>query len=106
MRHLLLLAVLAIPSLLPAQGQSGRHFLRTQRAPVTAAADATQVTDAAVRSQRVEPLRRLRSGRAWSAFHFSRRPVTPAAGAAATTVEASAARGTTRRSPFWGRRIR
>ncbi len=103
MRQLLILAVLALPTLLTAQGQSGRHFHRTPRAPVTAPASSAVDASSGTTSHRVEPLRRLRSGRAWSLYHYSRRPITPATGT--PVVEASATKEV-RRTTFWGRRLR
>jgi hypothetical protein len=106
MRQLLLLAILALPTLLTAQGQSGRHFHRSPRAPATAAATPTVEATAGV-GHRVEPLRRLRSGRAWSSFHYSRRPLTPATGSTApSATDASASTAAVRRTPMWGRSLR
>lgn len=106
------LAVLAVLFLLPASlfaQQSGRHFHRPSRTPTTAAAT-TQPAEAAARTtetQRVAPMRKLRSGRAWSSWHYSRLPQSPATGAQKPSVtDASASRTAPRRSAFWGRVLR
>ncbi|MFO1076507.1 MAG: hypothetical protein U1E73_02140 [Planctomycetota bacterium] len=87
---------------LTAQQQSGRHFQRPSRTVATPAT-APVVEAAAKTAVRVEPLRRLRSGRAWSTHHFSRRaePTAPRTNA----VEASQRPGV-RRSAVWGRHLR
>ena len=108
MRHLLLVATIALSSLVPAQSQSGRHFARTPRTPATAPATPSRAAaeaSAGTVTPRTEPLRRLHSGRVWSAWHFSRRPVTPAMGTDIGAAEASANRDV-RRTTFWGRKLR
>lgn len=105
MRLATILCATLLATALSAQ-QTGRHFQRPERTVATPAA--SPVVDATAKSDtRVEPLRRLRSGRAWSAHHFSRRPdatpaATPPTGAA---VDASKP-PETRRTAFWGRRVR
>lgn len=104
MRNLLLAAVLMLPGALAAQ--SGRHYLRTPRTPVTPAATpapAAVVDASAAPQRRIEPLRRLRSGRAWSLFHFARRPLLLTA--TVTAADASA-RPELRRTMLWGRSVR
>jgi hypothetical protein len=104
MRTILILAALALlPACLSAQ-QSGRHFHRPIRTQATAAVT-NQATDAAATtsSQRTEPMRKLRSGRAWSSYHFSRLPQSPATAASPGVIDASSTRSTVRRSSFWGR---
>ncbi len=103
MRNLFLIAVLALPSALLAQSPSGRHFVRPSRQPVTPAA-APVVEASSGSTARVEPVRRLHSGRSWSAFHFSRRPLTPAP-ASSQPVDA-AAKSPVRRTAMWGRVVR
>ncbi|MCA8976893.1 MAG: hypothetical protein KDC98_19375 [Planctomycetes bacterium] len=102
---LVMTAILAIPVFLSAQsptsGQSGRAFLRPSRMPATAASSPATATDAGV-TVSVQPLRRLRSGRAWSRFHFSRTPTAVPTTIAA--VDASAgAKPQPVRTRYWGR---
>ncbi len=107
MHRLILIALLALPSALLAQSPSGRHFHRPSRQPATPAASpaSTAATEASTNAAaRVEPLRKLRSGRAWSAFHFSRRPITPGEGAVKPVDAASKA--PVRRTVMWGRVVR
>ncbi len=101
MRPWFLFVLLALTASLSAQ--SGRTFRRATRTPTTPAASSV-VEAAASRSARTEPLRRLRSGRAWSVHHFSRRPAETAANTA-TPVDASS-RAALRRTPMWGRLVR
>lgn len=109
MRAFVTLAVLFLASASLCAQQSGRHFHRPSRTPATAAA-AAQPTDAAARTaetQRVAPMRKLRSGRAWSSYHYGRLPQTPATGAQKPAVtDASSSRTAPRRSTFWGRVLR
>lgn len=73
MRHLLLLVLFALPAGLAAQEQSGRHFQRAPRTVPTPAASPAQ--DAAAHKgtpARIAPLRKLRSGRAWPSWHYTR----------------------------------
>ena len=105
---LILLALLLLPAALTAQ-QSGRHFRRADRTPATPATAQAQPADAAAKAsstQRVQPLRRLRSGRAWSSYHYTRMPQSSPANAGPSVTDASAPKGTTRRSPMWGRILR
>lgn len=88
MRHLLLIALLALPTTLAAQAQTGRHYQRQSRMVETKAAPAAQ--DATAQKQEpapVAPLRKLRSGRAWPSWHFTREVTTEAP---ASPTEASA----------------
>ncbi|MGE3175563.1 MAG: hypothetical protein AB7O97_23265 [Planctomycetota bacterium] len=102
--RLWILTLFALPALLPAQERSGRHFHRESRTVATAPAEPV-VEASAARSERVEPVRRLRSGRAWSAFRQGRRPITAAVGAEVAAVDASSSRPV-RRTAYWGRRLR
>lgn len=107
MRTILILAALTLlPAGLMAQ-QSGRHFHRPSRTQQTAA-EVSQPADAAATTsaQRVQPMRKLRSGRAWSSYHFTRLPQSPATGAQPAVTDASSTRTSTRRSSFWGRILR
>ena len=84
MRHLTLIAIALLTTFASAQ-TSGRHFRRDERTPQTpAAAPQAPASDAAARTTtKVVPLRKLRSGRAWPSYHFSRLPqnATPATSA-------------------------
>ncbi len=107
MRSMLLLAALALASATLTAQQTGRHFQRPERLPVTPAAQpeaAQPQTAEASAPARVAPERRLRSGRAWSSFRFGRLPRQAGAGEPGY-VEASAKRPH-RRTPFWGRPLR
>ncbi|MBL9079036.1 MAG: hypothetical protein JNL08_16145 [Planctomycetes bacterium] len=101
MRAWLLIVLVTLTASLSAQ--SGRHFRRPSRLPVTPAASAV-VEASAQRAARPEPQRRLRSGRAWSAHHFTRRPAAVPA-RTAVPVDAST-RSPLRRTPMWGRPVR
>ena len=114
MRTILILAALTLlPAGLVAQ-QSGRHFHRPSRTAQTVA-EVSQPADAAATTtqQRVQPMRKLRSGRAWSSYHFTRLPQSPATetpapatGTQPAVTDASSTRTSTRRSSFWGRILR
>ena len=110
LRTTLILAALFLFSASLMAQQSGRHFRRTDRTPSTPVAAAQgQAADATARdscTQRIQPLRRLRSGRAWSAYHFSRMPQSSPAPSCRSVTEASATKGATRKSLFWGRSLR
>jgi hypothetical protein len=107
-KTLILVALFLLPAVLTAQ-QSGRHFRRPDRTPATPAATA-QPAEAAAKpassSARVQPMRKLRSGRAWSSFHFSRMPQSSPTPSGPSVTDASAQKGTTRKSPMWGRILR
>ena len=105
MRFAKLLFATLLASALTAQEQTGRHFQRPERAVATPAASAAVDAAAKTQSVRVAPLPKLRSGRAWSAHHFSRRAEAPATEPKPTAVEASKG-PETRRTAFWGRRVR
>lgn len=99
MRHLLLLSMLLLASAVTAQGQTGRHFQRSQRLPATPAAAAAQPVEAAATTAAV-PLQKLRSGRAWPRWHFGRLPqAAPASSVRA--VDASARRSPAHKRGFW-----
>ncbi len=101
MRPWFLIVLLTLTVSLSAQ--SGRTFRRETRMPATPAA--SHAVDAVAKGvARAEPLRRLRSGRAWSVHHFARRPAETGANTA-TPVDASS-RGAVRRTPMWGRLVR
>lgn len=103
----ILVALFLLPAALMAQ-QSGRHFRRAERMPSTPTATA-QPVDAAAKpsaSHRVEPMRKLHSGRAWSLHHYSRMPHSSPAPTGPCATDASANKGQKRKSPFWGRVIR
>ena len=101
MRHLTLIAIVLLTSFASAQ-TSGRHFRRDERTPQTpAAAPQAPASEAAARTTtKVVPLRKLRSGRAWPSYHFSRLPqnATPAGEG---PVDASAKSSTAQRRGFW-----
>ena len=103
MRPLILIAIALLTTFASAQ-TTGRHFRRDDRTPQTpAAAPQAPASDAAARTTtttKVVPLRKLRSGRAWPSYHFSRMPqnTTPAGDG---PVDASARSATTQRRGFW-----
>jgi hypothetical protein len=103
MRPLILIAIALLTTFASAQ-TTGRHFRRDERTPQTpAAAPQAPASDAAARTTtttKVAPLRKLRSGRAWPSYHFSRMPqnTTPAGDG---PVDASAKTTTTQRRGFW-----
>lgn len=103
MRPLTLIAIALLTTFASAQ-TTGRHFRRDDRTPQTpAAAPQAPASDAAARTTtttKVVPLRKLRSGRAWPSYHFSRMPqnATPAGDG---PVDASAKTTTTQRRGFW-----
>jgi hypothetical protein len=103
MRPLILTAIALLTTFASAQ-TTGRHFRRDERTPPTpAAAPQAPASDAAARTTtttKVVPLRKLRSGRAWPSYHFSRMPqnTTPAGDG---PVDASARSATTQRRGFW-----
>lgn len=102
MRHLTLIAIALLTTFASAQ-TTGRHFRRDERTPQTpAAAPQAPASDAAARTTttKVVPLRKLRSGRAWPSYHFSRMPqnATPAGEG---PVDASAKSTTAQRRGFW-----
>ncbi len=107
-KTLILVALFLLPAVLTAQ-QSGRHFRRPDRTPATPAATA-QPAEAAAKpassSARVQPMRKLRSGRSWSSYHYSRMPQSSPATSGPSVTDASAPKGTTRKSPMWGRILR
>lgn len=108
MRKTLILAVLSILSASLDAQQSGRHFRRPTRTPETPAA-VSQPAEASAKpssSHRVQPMRKLRSGRAWSSYHYTRMPQSSPANAGPSVTDASASKSTTRKSPFWGRILR
>lgn len=92
------LTLFVLLAALPAQERTGRHYHRESRLPTTAATAPVAEASAGKVERKVAPLGRLRSGRAWPRFHFTRLPATPAAGA--VPVEASAGQ-TTRKRGFW-----
>jgi len=100
MRPWLLIALLTLTTSLSAQ--SGRTFRRDSRMPVTPPASSA-VDASAQRTAAPEPQRRLRSGRAWSAWHFSRRPANSSPAAAKPTDASSAP--SVRRTTMWGRPV-
>lgn len=83
---------------LPAQDRTGRHFHRDSRLPTTAATAPVAEASAVKSERRVAPLGRLRSGRSWPKFHFTRLPATPATGA--VPAEASTTK-TAHKRGFW-----
>lgn len=101
MRRPFLIVLLTLTTALSAQ--SGRTFRRESRLPVTPAASAVKDA-AATRTARLEPQLRLRSGRAWSAFHFSRRPKSTAA--EPTRAVDATSRPAVRSTVMWGRPVR
>lgn len=106
-KTLILVALFLLPAVLTAQ-QSGRHFRRADRTPATPAASA-QPAEAAARpsaSTRVQPMRKLRSGRSWSSYHYTRMPQSSPAQSGPSVTDASAPKGTKRKSPMWGRILR
>ncbi len=106
-KTLILVALFLLPAVLTAQ-QSGRHFRRADRTPATPAATA-QPAEAAAKastSTRIQPMRKLRSGRSWSSYHYTRMPQSSPAQSGPSVTDASAPKGTTRRSPMWGRILR
>ena len=108
MRKILILAILSVLSASLDAQQSGRHFRRPGRTPETPAV-MTQTAEAAAKpsaSHRVQPMRKLRSGRAWSSYHYSRIPQSSPASSGPSVTDASASKNTARKSPFWGRTLR
>lgn len=98
MRQLLIAAILSFATLLPAQSKSGRHFQRESRLPETP--KASLVAEASS-SRAAAPLQKLRSGRAWPKFHYSRLPAAQGQ-KGAQAVEASVrTTSTARRRGFW-----
>ena len=98
LRNVLFLALLAIPTVLSAQSQTGRHFQRSTRLPVTPAA--STVREASASTAQALPLQKMRSGRAWPRFHFGRLPqasASPTSGA----VDASARKTGAAKRGFW-----
>ena len=87
MRTLPALLLLLLATALSAQ-QSGRHFQRPARTPVTPSSSTTAVEASSTAA--VAPLRKLRSGRPWPAHHFGRLPANQSRPAAAQPVDASA----------------
>lgn len=102
MRPLILIAIALLTTFASAQ-TSGRRFRRDERTPPTpAAAPQAPASEAAARTTttKVAPLRKLRSGRAWPSYHFSRMPqnATPAGDG---PVDASAKSANAPRRGFW-----
>jgi hypothetical protein len=95
----LLLLVLALPSLLTAQEQTGRHYQRASRLPATPPAAATATAEAST-TARVAPLPKMRSGRAWPRYHFGRLPQASSP-ADSKPVDASAHRSPAAKRGFW-----
>lgn len=99
--HLLLL--LACTAALTAQGRTGRHFQRETRMPTTPAAHShagTAEASSHAAAPAPAPLAKLRSGRPWPSFHYSRLPqATPTSSVQA--VDASARRGQAAKRGFW-----
>jgi len=107
-KTLILVALFLLPAVLTAQ-QSGRHFRRADRTPATPAASAQPAEAAAAKpsaTTRVQPMRKLRSGRSWSSYHYTRMPQSSPAQSGPSVTDASAQKGTTRKSPMWGRILR
>lgn len=98
MRIALILSILA--AVAHAQSPSGRHFLRDSRLPTTAPAAAA--VEASASQRVVMPLAKMRSGRAWPRFHFSRLPTPAGDSSAVTRVEEAAATRPVVRRGFWG----
>jgi hypothetical protein len=108
MRKILIVAILSILAASLDAQQSGRHFRRPARTPETPAAT-TQTAEAAAKvssSHRVQPMRKLRSGRAWSSYHYTRMPQSSPAPTGPSVTDASASKNGARKSPFWGRTLR
>lgn len=100
MRHLLLLSMLFLATALAAQGQTGRHFQRSQRLPTTPADAAAKPVEAATTTVAPVPLQKLRSGRAWPRWHFGRLPQA-APVSSVRAVDASARRSPAHKRGFW-----
>ena len=98
LRHVLFLTLLALPAVLSAQSQTGRHFQRSTRLPATPAASA--VRDASTSTAHVAPLQKMRSGRAWPRFHFGRLPQ-PASTGTRGVVDATAQKSPAQKRGFW-----
>jgi hypothetical protein len=99
MRQLLLLTILSLATTLAAQGQTGRHFQRSQRTPTTpAAATATAVEASATPAP--APLQKMRSGRAWPRWHYGRLPAAAPA-SSVQIVDAAARRSPAKKRGFW-----
>lgn len=95
----LLLFVLALPTALMAQEQTGRHFQRTSRLPTTPPATATAAAEAST-TARVAPLQKLRSGRPWPRHHFGRLPQNSSP-VDSKPVDAAARRAPAQKRGFW-----
>jgi hypothetical protein len=54
----------------------------------------------------VQPMRKLRSGRAWSSFHYTRMPQSSPASSGPSVTDASASKNGARKTTFWGRTLR
>ena len=98
LRNVLFLALLAIPTVLSAQSQTGRHFQRSTRLPVTPAA--STVREASASTAQALPLQKMRSGRAWPRFHFGRLPQ-PASTGTRGVVDATAQKSPAQKRGFW-----
>ncbi len=108
MRKILIVAILSLLSASLDAQQSGRHFRRPARTPETPAASA-QTMEAAAKlssSHRVQPMRKLRSGRAWSSYHYTRMPQSSPANSGPSVTDASASKNGARKTTFWGRTLR
>jgi hypothetical protein len=110
MRILTVVSILALTVTVSAQQRSGRHFHRESRLPSTAAK--SEVVEATTKVH-VKPIKKLRSGRAWPRYHFSRLPAAkalvpatskPAVVDAAATKPAKPTKPTVVRRGFWGPR--
>jgi len=106
MRAFLLLLSLscAVPAV--AQSQTGRHFQRDSRQPVTAAAAGNAAAvEATAHTKAVAPLPKLRSGRPWPAYHFSRlpavEPVSDVQAVDASASKSSASKPSASKRGFW-----
>lgn len=98
LRNVLVLALLALPAVLPAQSQTGRHFQRSTRLPVTPAA--SSVKEASANTVQALPLQKMRSGRAWPRFHFGRLPQASTSQTSGA-VDASARKSNAAKQGFW-----
>jgi hypothetical protein len=101
--HLLLL--LACSAALTAQGRTGRHFQRDTRLSATPAATShpgTAEASSHAPAPTPAPLAKLRSGRPWPSFHYSRLPAEPVhAGGDVQAVDAAARRSPAAKRGFW-----
>lgn len=98
LRHVLFFTLLALPAVLSAQSQTGRHFQRSTRLPATPAASA--VRDASDNGAHAVPLQKMRSGRAWPRFHFGRLPQASSS-ATSGVVDATARKSQAQKRGFW-----